>query len=526
VLRERSSDPDFDIVIIGYGPTGAVAAALLSQSGLRVLVCERSEEIYPKPRAIAIDHEILRVFQKLGIADAIEPFTEPFTDSCFYGVHGELLRRMTMVEPPFPQAWTPSMVFTQPPVEKALRALVQTAKNATVWLNAELASLHRSVDLVTATMSDGRTVSAKYVIGCDGARSKVRELCNIELDDLGFDEPWLVADVLVNEQGLKKLPTTSVQYCEPSRPSSFLIAPKNHRRWEISLNPTDDPLIAATPEGTWNLLKRWITPDDGELWRQASYRFHALVAKRWRDGRIFIAGDAAHQQPPFLGQGMCQGIRDAVNLAWKLDAVLSEKASEAILDTYESERSAHVRELTTKLKMIGTFIGERDVEKAIERDAKILQECAGVIVPTPRQELMPALKTGCFSTQLGLDTGRGTLFPQPWLINDGYRTRMDDVIGHGWRLMVRSDISMKSLQNAELANEQLPIAVYMSTHLETDQVLRNWFKQHNCAFALIRPDNYVFGTANTKEDLKLLMTEIPTNSPSNTHRESSPKHYP
>src|SRR5690606_31037996 len=125
-----------------------------------------------------------------------------------------------------------------------------------------------------------------------------------------------------------------------------------HRRWEISLNPGEDPQEAATPEATWRLLSRWLTPEDGELWRQASYRFHALVARQWRLGRVFIAGDAAHQQPPFLGQGMCQGVRDVANLAWKLAAVVRGEvggaAAEALLDSYGTERTAHVRALTTR----------------------------------------------------------------------------------------------------------------------------------------------------------------------------------
>src|SRR5439155_20848581 len=118
-------------------------------------------------------------------------------------------------------------------------------------------------------------------IGCDGAASTVRSLAGIALDDLGFDEPWLVVDVLVNERGLAKLPTTSVQYCEPERPCTYVIGPGNHRRWEISLRPGEDAAEAATPARTWQLLARWLTRDEGTLWRQASYRFHALVATRW-----------------------------------------------------------------------------------------------------------------------------------------------------------------------------------------------------------------------------------------------------
>ncbi len=227
------------------------------------------------------------------------------------------------------------------------------------------------------TLADGRRVDARWVVACDGASSTLRSLAGLTLEDLGFDEPWLVVDVLANERGLAKLPPTSVQYCEPARPCTLVIGPKNHRRWEISLNDGDDPRQAETTEGTWALLERWITPADGQLWRQASYRFHALVAQRWRAGRLFLAGDAAHQQPPFLGQGMCQGIRDVANLAWKLDAVIKREAGEALLDSYGVERGRHVRELTTRLKSIGALIGERDAARAHARDERLLAEAGG-----------------------------------------------------------------------------------------------------------------------------------------------------
>jgi 3-(3-hydroxy-phenyl)propionate hydroxylase len=232
------------------------------------------------------------------------------------------------------------------------------------------------------------------VIACDGASSMVRSRVGIALEDLGFDQPWLVVDVMVTEQGAAKLPQVSIQYCEPQRPSTYLIGPGRHRRWEISINDDEDARQLATPEGAWKLLSRWITPDDGTLWRQASYRFHALVAERWRAGRVFVAGDAAHQQPPFLGQGMCQGIRDVANLAWKLQAVLREGASDALLDTYGAERKGHVQALTGRIKAIGQIIGERDVAAARARDAQLLAQCAGVVPSVPRQDVQPALPAG------------------------------------------------------------------------------------------------------------------------------------
>jgi 3-(3-hydroxy-phenyl)propionate hydroxylase len=343
-LRDQSR---YDVIVVGFGPSGAVAAALLGQAGVRALVVDRSAEVYPKPRAIALDHEIMRVFQNLGLQDAVAPHCEPFTPSEYYGVDGQLIKRLATVAPPYPLGHTPSMVFTQPPVEAALRAHVQSHPLVEVALGQRFTGLEQDDDGVTVHLEgdDGQhtRVRARYVIGCDGASSAVREAVGIELEDLQFDEPWLVVDVQVNERGLAKLPATSVQYCEPARPCTYVIGPGNHRRWEISLLPGEDPAYMASEEGAWSVLRRWIGPEDATLWRQASYRFHALVAREWRSSRVFIAGDAAHQQPPFLGQGMCQGVRDAANLAWKLAAVLGGEANDALLDTYAEERREHVR---------------------------------------------------------------------------------------------------------------------------------------------------------------------------------------
>jgi 3-(3-hydroxy-phenyl)propionate hydroxylase len=490
------TQPDFDIAIVGFGPSGAVAAALLGQAGHRVFVCDRSTEVYAQPRAIALDHEVMRTFQQLGVADAVLPHTEPFTDSCYHGVDGQLIRRMTMVAPPYPQAWTPSLVFTQPAVERELRAAVARLPDVQIALGTEVVGLAQDAECVRLQFAGGRSVSARYAIGCDGASSRVRSLADLPLRDLGFDEPWLVVDVLVNERGLARLPATSVQYCEPQRPCTYVIGPGRHRRWEISLRPGEDPRQAATPAGTWALLQRWITPADGTLWRQASYRFHALVAERWRDRRVFIAGDAAHQQPPFLGQGMCQGVRDVVNLAWKLDAVLRGAAGNRLLDSYGQERQAHVRELTTRLKAVGAVIGERDLQRARERDRRLLAEAGGRVQPTPRQDLLPRLEQGALAEAPG--SARGTLFPQPWLHEAGLRVRMDDVHGGGWRLVWRDRAAPLAARPWLRVLDQLS---------DADGVLPAWFDGHACEAALLRPDHHVFGTAAHAGEVEALLAE-------------------
>jgi len=477
-----------DVAIVGCGPAGVVLAALLGQAGITVHICDRLSAVYEIPRAIALDHEILRVFQQVGVIDAVMPHCEPFTNSEFFGVDGQLIRRMTMVEPPFPQGYTPSVVFTQPPVERILRERVAALPGVTLALGLAMTSFTQDAEGVTLQYADGSRVRARYAVACDGGGSAMRAALGIALEDLDFDEPWLVVDVLCNEQGLARLPKTSVQYCEPERPCTLVIGPKNHRRWEISLKPGEDPTEAATPQRTWQLLQRWLTPADGQLWRQSSYRFHALVAERWREGRVFLAGDAAHMQPPFLGQGMCQGVRDVANLAWKLTAVLSGKvpgaAGERLLDSYGQERKAHVRELTSRIKGVGAVICERDVAKARARDAKLLADCGGVVQDTPRQDVLPPLGTGLLFDS----PGAGTLFPQPRMIDKTQGALlMDQLHGCGWRLVNDGTLPLDAPAGVT--------PIHLGQQPEADGVVALWMQRHGVHAALVRPDHYVYGSA-------------------------------
>lgn len=503
----------FDVAIVGFGPSGAVAAGLLGAQGIRTYVCDKSREVYDKPRAIAMDHEIIRLFQQMGVARKIKPFVEPFTDSVFYGVDGQIIKRMSTVAPPYPLGHTPSVVFTQPPAERILREHALSFPSVTVALGQTLTQITQDADQATLTLQgeDGpaSTVQARYVIACDGASSTVRGQVGITLEDLDFDEPWLVVDVLVNAKGLAKLPTTSVQYCKPERPSTYLICPGKHRRWEISLQPGEDPKQVATPEGTWKLLAPWLTPADATLWRQASYRFHALVAAEWRKGRVFVAGDAAHQQPPFLGQGMCQGLRDVANLCWKLQAVLQAGAPERLLDSYGHERKAHVIDLTTRIKAIGQIIGERDPARARARDARLLAECGGVVQPTPRQEVQPALRAGLLAAQQ--HPARGSIFPQPWLQQAaGEPKRMDDVLGSGWLLVLDRHADAALRQQARVQARPGLTVVQLGTPgcTETEGVLARWFERQGCSAALVRPDHYVYGVASDAQQLSAQLAAL------------------
>jgi 3-(3-hydroxy-phenyl)propionate hydroxylase len=523
-LSSEQHRSDYRVVVVGHGPTGSIAASLLGHRDIRTLAIDRQRDVYDKPRAIAIDHEILRLLDNLGAAERVLPYIAPFPASQHFGARGQLIRRIDMVPKPYPLGYTPSMVFTQPPVEAALRAHAAAYDSVDVELGTELLGFDQSPDYVTLHLRDDkqatRSVTADYMIACDGASSGTRQALGITFEDLVFDEPWLVVDLKVNSAALGKLPETAAQFCDPSRPTSFIIGPGNHRRFEIMLLPGEDPHEMEEPAQVWRLLARWITPDDATLWRAASYRFHALVAQEWRRGRVFLAGDAAHQQPPFIGQGMCQGIRDVGNLVWKLDRVVKGQSGAGLLDTYGEERMEHVRQLTTRIKAIGHVICERDPVAAEARDVRILSEGGGHPRTVTRQEIVPPLQNGLLA--FPLQPAHGTLFPQPWIRTATGRRLLDTATGTGWRLVLdarnapdltadarasltRIGMRLIRVRSADAAGQAGPEIV-----AEEDGVLAAWFDHHGCRAAIVRPDHYVFGVANDNSALDKMLSELAT----------------
>jgi 3-(3-hydroxy-phenyl)propionate hydroxylase len=506
-MEDASGTPQYEVALVGFGPAGAVAACWLGQAGIRTLVLDKSRRIWDIPRAVAIDHEILRIFQNLGIVDKILPYTAPFGASEHFGVEGQLIRRIDVVRPPYPMGYLPTMVFSQPPVEKLLREHAAEHATVKVRLGEEVITLRQSHDHVSLELqSEDRTkstVTARYVIGCDGASSRIRQCLDVKLDDLGFDEPWMVVDVLVDEDSIASLPGTAAQFCNPARPVTYIIGPGNHRRWEIMLLPGEEPAAMEPEQKVWELLSPWLKPGQGKLWRASSYRFHALVAHEWRKGRAFLAGDAAHQQPPFIGQGMCQGIRDVTNLAWKLKAVLREGASDALLDTYAEERSRHVYTLTSRIKEIGRHICERDPEAARSRDALLLKQGGGSAPTVTRQEIVPGLEGGLLGPSDGNATG--TLFPQPWIVSPQGSTLLDDIVGHEWRLFLDGrQVSTPDLDQALVT----PVVIGGPGLPERDGVVANWFDRQQCVAALVRPDHYVYTVLRSLDESRPVLRAL------------------
>lgn len=507
-----------DVAVVGLGPVGAVLSALLGRQGISTVVLDKSDDIFALPRAISFDHEVMRIVQNLGLADAVHPYVVAYPRTEYRGVGGKLIACYESLPPPYPQGWQPGFMFKQPPFERTLRQALAQIPSVDIQLSTMLENLTQHADHVELAILDRngkrQTLRARYVVGCDGGGSLVRKLIGSGLESLDFDEPWLVVDVLVNEGGIGKLPQGIVQYCDPQRPTTYVVGSGNHRRWEFMLLPGETAEEMNREETIWRLLRRWMTPEDGELWRAATYVFHALVATEWRRDRVLLAGDAAHMTPPFMAQGMCQGIRDAANLAWKLEQVLKGRSGAELLDSYQHERRPHVRTTTETAKMLGRIICELDPEKAAQRDAQMLSEKGDPPAVQYRQSLIPGLVEGALCPEQGAPVG--TRFPQPRIVGESGITLLDDQFGNSFRLVAAPSVDLHGIpvelrQKLDaIEGKILCLADGTSsrqcgpgawTIVESDGLLGSWMHDQKIVAALVRPDHYVFAVARQPSDL-------------------------
>lgn len=527
----RDSLKTTDILVVGYGPSGATVANLLGKRGYRVIVADQAATIYDKPRAITADQEALRIFQEIGVVDEVTATTTPHPGTDFVGVEGQVIKRFYPAPPPNALAWEPSFMFVQPELEATLRRNIERQANIEVLLQHRFVDLTQDEDGVTAVLQrveDGADVQvrARYVVAADGASSAVRKKFAAPIEDLAFDEWWIVVDAWI--KGPVELPPRCVQYCRPSRPGTYIVGPDTLRRWEIKMLPHETPKDFESHDAVWRVLGEFVDTSALEHCRTAVYRFHALVVQEWRQGRVFLMGDAAHQMPPFLGQGLCAGVRDAFNLAWKLDAVMRLGVSPTLLDTYTAERKRHVRTVVGHAKSFGLIIGELDEAAARERDRRLGDELASGRAETVRQRFIPGLETGLVDHGAGgvQAAGAGELFVQPHVRQQGAEAwqLFDDVLGTRWAVVAQDPAVLQGLDATTKAQWQAlegrcavvhaagtpaPLAsVEGGVWEERDNLLANWLKAQGGVAVIARPDRYVYGVARSAEDLARMLRDL------------------
>lgn len=483
-----------DVAIVGFGPVGATLANLLVQQGLSVAALERESDVYHLARAGHLDAEVMRVFQSIGIADALEPETGQTKAMRFVDADGQLLMEWKRGGQRGPNGWVSDYMFYQPTLEKLLRGRLTDVEGFHQLLLHDAYAIEVDASGVTVRAEDTvtnqlMTVRAKYVVGCDGARSLVRRLIGTDHLDLGFKQRWLVVNVDAHENpGFEPI---SIQHCNPQRPGYAGSSGGTRLRWEFLVHDNESAREMLRHDNVWTLIESSVQPlrrEQGEINRVAVYTFESLIARQWRCGRLLIAGDAAHRMPPFLGQGMCAGVRDASNLAWKLAAVVQGHSSDALLDTYESERAPHVTAFTRGAIEAGRFVQMSDPAEIQARMRDMRTNPKAYAPPNP------ALGRGLADRPESPVTGRQ--FSQP-MVNG---QRLDDLVGHRFALVTRAGFLSGSISRADISS-RWPALTLVELFDEQQAAL----EPCGAPAIVLRPDRYIHATVQDPSELSAVL---------------------
>jgi 3-(3-hydroxy-phenyl)propionate hydroxylase len=505
-----------EIAVVGAGPVGLMIANLLGLAGIKVVVLERNAGLLGLPRAIAYDAETLRLFAQVGLYGAI-------AQGLIQDPHVRHLnaRKATLMAADFPRGLfghSSLGTFYQPDFERALLKGLSRYSNVSVLFEHAVTGLEERRDevaLEVAAPGGSRTVEARYVVACDGGASGTRERLGVKLLGSTYVEHWLVIDAIVKNHGVRAITFN----CDPSRPRVELPAVGDRVRWEFMQLPGED-VDALTSDAT---IRAMVAIASGvrsfEIERKAVYTFHARVADRWRVGRAFLAGDAAHLMPPFAGQGMNSGMKDAANLSWKLAAVVRGKAPDAILDSYEVERAPVVRKMVEVSRRLGAIIMPTSRATAAARDA--LFACLnlsgrfrrfigrGGVVPSP--SIARSALTGRSRASI-----IGQMAPQPTVQSGARRLPLDELLGtHQWMalglgvdprtLLSARDLALLETLGARFicvngpANDPRTLAVACD-----DQAFADWARRAGAGGLLVRPDRFIADRLDPANDLEVL----------------------
>lgn len=526
------ADFDADVAIVGGGPVGTFLAILLGRQGKRVTLIERWTQSYGRPRAVTYDHEIARLLAVLGIDSETDPAIS-YHDELYYwkDANRENLQIVDW-QSTSASGWRVRYWFNQPALEDRLTGIASDYANITQIRGFDAVALVQDADSATLTLkrtaaedpasTETRSIRAKFVVGADGANSMVRQALGIENEDKGYFFDWLILDMIpqFDYVASRKGEPAQWQLCDAKRPTTIVPGGPGpvpggpaRRRWEYMVLPGENVEDMQTPENAWKLLAPWgLTPENAELERSAVYRFQARWATEWNKGRCAIAGDAAHLMPPFAGEGMCAGLRDAFALGWRLNAILEGKIGIDALNSYTTERKEHAKHYINFSQELGRIICISDAEQAAERDRVMKAELAArnfTPVPTDICQLGPG--AWCDDT-----AHAGELSVQGVVEAKGKCDRFDQAVGFGWMVLglgadpAQALTADQQVQLADLGGQAVKIGApgTVCDAVDAEGTYARWLGGIGATYVLLRPDFYVAATAANAEDLRRRFDQV------------------
>ncbi len=468
---------DGRVIIVGCGPVGAAAAIVLRDHGFEVTVVERHRTMYHLPRAIMLGEDVRRSLRWHGLEAHLQPILTPMNGAEFVDADGNHLLGFELPDGAVGSLGFPtSNMFHQPELDSLLRTVARE-RGAEIELGVSVTGVVQTDHEVTVELDTGSTLHAGWLLACDGAQSTVRGLVGIDTIDLGFDQDWLVVDIDGWRGAERKLRRVAQQICDPARPATFVPGHAHHLRWEFQAQEGETAEELEAPDKVWELVAPWLDPSEGSLVRATVYRFHAMVAERMRAGRVFLVGDAAHQMPPFLGQGLNTGFRDVLNLGWKLSLAVDGIAGDALLDTYGTERLPHARGVVEHAADVGRLIDSLAGRVAHDVDAS-----SGYGGGRP----FPHLEDGALVPGSSL-AGR----PFRQRVEDGAFT--DDLLRPGFNLVTTGTVTAVPDVLASVVDAPVVVPAEL---LDGDVV------------AIVRPDQIVAGAAADEAELPGLAARV------------------
>ena len=504
---------NYDIAIIGYGPVGAAAANIFGRKGFNIIVIEPKEEIWDIPRAVHFDGQTQRIFQEIGIMDDVKLIIDPADKIKFIDSNGETLVDLGMKGTYQPNGYNEDVFFNQPLFEEILRKKAQEYSNIDFKLGYSVTGLEPSDTSNYLTISNKHNeikIESKYVLGCDGADSFVRKKLNIKSKDFKCDQDWIVADYIVDEK--YKIDRCRYQICDYKRPTTMLPIVGNHVRWEFMLKPDDDISIMENDSTIRDLMEPhlWrlnssIDKNSGELIRSSKYTFHGLLVNDFKYMNCFLAGDAAHQTPPFLGQGLCQGIKDSYNLCWKINGIENNNYSKSLLNSYTTERyEVNEFAINTAIKQQNIIASQSMIKSFIRdtflRTARIFPKLLSFLSFSYDWKY----SNGIIDNTLYPNKVNGIIIPHPDLNIKVDNLNFDGVIGDSFTLMLfdadpLTEKKVKEIENINIYNKVVNIS--NDSPFIDDLKFAEWTKKNKLKAVIIKPDKHIYGCCNDNDML-------------------------